>query len=123
VFFKITRSTVNLFIVVILSSYGIDRSPALSQPIGDRTGETCRTIEIARETDLHLYSRPIAVESDETESIPVFSGEQIHLVRANVSGVDGDDRTWHEIVDSIGNRGYILAFDPTTGLSTLRYCL
>ncbi len=98
----------------------------LSQRIGDGVGEACRRVAIATDQTLYLYPRPVMTGDGntrgETAIVGVFSDEQIQLLRANVPGVDGDDRLWHEIVDSIGNRGYILAFDPTTGQSTLRFC-
>ncbi|WP_017658868.1 hypothetical protein [Baaleninema simplex] len=108
----------------ILASLSLTISPTteLAQRIGDGAGETCRTIALTPESTLYLYPRPISYADNDTAIAPVFDTEQIHLVRANVPGVDGDVRTWHEIVDSIGNRGYILAFDPATDLSTLRYC-
>ncbi|MGC9505350.1 hypothetical protein [Baaleninema sp.] len=113
-----------VFLLSILTSlnFSISPTPELAQRIGDGAGETCRTIALAPETTLYLYPRPISYPDNETAIAPIFDKEQIDLVRSNVPGVDGDDRTWHEIVDSIGNRGYILAFDPNTNLSTLRYC-
>ncbi|MFP4652577.1 MAG: hypothetical protein ACLFM4_09170 [Phormidium sp.] len=97
-----------------------------SQRIGDGVGETCRRVAIATDQTLYLYPRPVmpshGESQEETAIVGVFSDEQIQLLRANVPGVDGDDRLWHEIIDSIGNRGYILAFDPETGRSTLRFC-
>jgi len=97
-----------------------------SQRIGDGVGEVCRRVAIATDQTLHLYPRPVMMgdgeSRGETAIVGVFSDEQIQLLRANVPGVDGDDRLWHEIIDSIGNRGYMLAFDPRTGQSTLRFC-
>ncbi len=98
----------------------------LTQRIGEGVGETCRRVAIATDETLYLYPRPVMTgdgeSRGETAIVGVFSDEQIQLLRANVPGVDGDERFWHEIVDSIGNRGYILAFDPQTGQSTLRFC-
>lgn len=97
----------------------------LSQRMGEGVGESCRRVAIATDQTLHLYPRPVMGGSrgeEDTAIVGVFSDEQIQLLRTNVPGVDGDERLWHEIVDSIGNRGYILAFNPTTGQSTLRFC-
>jgi hypothetical protein len=52
----------------------------------------------------------------------LFDREQVALLNANQSGVDGDVHLWHEIEDSIGNRGYLLAIDPETQRSTLSNC-
>lgn len=100
---------------------------AFSQRVGEGVGESCRRVAIATDQTLHLYPRPVMAgsrgESEEDGAIVgVFSDEQIQLLRANVPGVDGDEQLWHEIIDSIGNRGYILAFNPRTGDSTLRFC-
>ncbi|WP_159788686.1 hypothetical protein [Sodalinema gerasimenkoae] len=97
----------------------------LSQRMGEGVGESCRRVAIATDQTLHLYPRPVMGGSrgeEDAAIVGVFSDEQIQLLRTNVAGVDGDEQLWHEIIDSIGNRGYILAFNPTTGQSTLRFC-
>lgn len=70
----------------------------LTQAVGDRPGDRCRTVAVDPDTNLYLYPRPVVPEptsadtAEDTAIAPVFSREQIHLVRANVPGVDGDDR-------------------------------
>ncbi len=117
-----------------------------AQPVGDRIGETCRVIAIdeTRETrEWVLYARPIVTDNPDpqpslnpraasttTPTVPtdpnritlLFDREQVALLNANQVGVDGDPHLWHEIEDSIGNRGYMLAIDPETQQSSLRDC-
>jgi len=106
---------------------------AIGQPVGDRVGDTCRVIAVDDRTDLHLYTRPtleaalpdsgaIADRDDANRIVQLFDRERIAAHGFDLGGVDGDPNLWHEIEDSIGNRGYMLAIDPATGLSTLRYC-
>ncbi|USR92928.1 hypothetical protein NEA10_09510 [Phormidium yuhuli AB48] len=99
---------------------------AFSQRVGEGVGESCRRVAIATDQTLHLYPRPVMAgvrgSAEEDRIVAVFSDEQIQLLQPNVPGVDGDEDLWHEIIDSIGNRGYIPAFNPRTGQSTLRFC-
>jgi hypothetical protein len=125
------------------------RTPSTAQHVGDRIGDTCRVIAIDDTndtTDLMLYARPIVInnprdrspdrpqqrlgnstsiqttQTDNNQITLLFDREQVALLNANQAGVDGDDHLWHEIEDSIGNRGYMLAIDPETQRSTLREC-
>ncbi|MGD1902803.1 MAG: hypothetical protein ACFB9N_11245 [Geitlerinemataceae cyanobacterium] len=107
---------------------------AIGQQIGDRVGDTCRTVSLDERTELYLYVRPILgdarpdapADGDSSSStsriVQLFDGERIAAIDLNRDGVDGDPHRWHEIEDSIGNRGYMLAIDPATGLSALRNC-
>jgi hypothetical protein len=118
------------------------RQPSTAQSVGDRIGDVCRVIAIddtiENTTELALYARPIVTTAQTTETdyrsaqqarpadpnriTLLFDQEQIALLNANQTGVDGDRHLWHEIEDSIGNRGYMLAIDPATQQSTLRNC-
>ncbi len=61
-------------------------------------------------------------QTDSNQITLLFDREQVALLNANQAGVDGDVHLWHEIEDSIGNRGYMLAIDPETQRSTIRDC-
>ncbi|NJN62119.1 MAG: hypothetical protein HC795_11845 [Coleofasciculaceae cyanobacterium RL_1_1] len=142
------RMTIACLILAIASL----RTPSTAQQIGDRVGDTCRIIAIDPTHDaaeLTLYARPSITQklphrspdspppsthsnrstptaqpaqTDRNAITLLFDREQVALLNANQSGVDGDVHLWHEIEDSIGNRGYLLAINPETQRSTLRNC-
>jgi polysaccharide pyruvyl transferase WcaK-like protein len=92
-------------------------APASAQPVGERSGDVCRRVDITATTELFLYSAP---SMSSNAIVAMFDNEQINLIRRNVSGTDG--KIYHEIEDSAGNKGYILAMDPQDGESTLVNC-
>ncbi len=92
-------------------------SPANAQAVGERSGDVCRVVDITSSTSLFLYSDP---NTTSASVVAMFDGEQINLIRRNVAGDDG--LVYHEIEDSAGNFGYILAEDPVDGTSTIVNC-
>lgn len=92
-------------------------APASAQPIGERPGDVCRRVDISPNTELFLYEDP---DTASGAIVAMFDGEQINLITRNVAGMDG--AVYHEIEDSAGNRGYILATDNSTGGSTIVNC-
>ncbi len=78
------------------------------------TSGNCRQIDSA--SQLYLYTSP---ELSSTTNVRMYQGEQIQVLDYNVAG---GGEVWHEVIDSVGNRGYILATDPADGLSTVRNC-
>lgn len=92
-------------------------SPASAQPIGERPGDVCRRVDISSNTELFLYEDP---NSTSSAIVAMFDGEQINLITPNVAGTDG--AVYHEIEDSAGNRGYIMATDNSTGSSSIVNC-
>lgn len=84
-------------------------------PQPDRNSQPTVNTRTASQTD------PTAPD-DSNRITLLFDREQVALLNAHQAGVDGDPHLWHEIEDSIGNRGYLLAIDPETGQSTLRDC-
>lgn len=96
---------------------GVFSAPASAQPIGERPGDVCRRVDISPNTELFLY------EDADTSSgaiVAMFDGEQINLISRNVPGVQ--EGVFHEIEDSAGNRGFILANDTSTGNSSIINC-
>ncbi len=75
---------------------------------------SCRQIDSA--SQLYLYTSP---ELSSTTEVRMYQGEQIQVLAFNVAG---GGEVWHEVIDSVGNRGYILASDPADGMSTVRNC-
>jgi hypothetical protein len=96
---------------------GVFSAPASAQPVGERPGDVCRRVDISANTELFLYEMP---DTGSGAIVAMFDGEQINLIRRNVAGTDG--AVYHEIEDSAGNRGYILATDNSDGSSSIVNC-
>lgn len=96
---------------------GTFAAPASAQPVGERPGDVCRRVDISPNTELFLYEDP---DTSSGAIVAMFDGEQINLITRNIAGADG--MVYHEIEDSAGNQGYILATDNSTGSSTIVNC-
>lgn len=92
-------------------------APASAQAVGERPGDVCRRVDISANTELFLYEDP---NTSSSAIVAMFDGEQINLITRNVAGTDG--AVYHEIEDSAGNRGYILATDNSDGSSSIVNC-
>lgn len=115
---KISQLGISAAVVALASVTSVVLSkPASAQPIGERPGDVCRRVDIAANTELFLYEDPNASSS---AIVAMFDGEQINLITRNVAGTDGG--VYHEIEDSAGNKGYILANDNSDGSSSIVNC-
>ncbi|MGB3239064.1 MAG: hypothetical protein WBB29_12260 [Geitlerinemataceae cyanobacterium] len=115
---KLSQLGISVALVAFTSvTSAVFSAPASAQPIGERPGDVCRRVDIMSNTELFLYENP---DTSSGAIVAMFDGEQINLITPNVAGTDG--AVYHEIEDSAGNRGYILATDNSDGSTSIVNC-
>ncbi|MDY6939031.1 MAG: SH3 domain-containing protein [Cyanobacteriota bacterium] len=118
---KQLKASATLFVLAAASMIPVSASAATANNAESTLAQVnpvlnvCRQMNISSDDYVALRSMPTYGGDVVAQMYP---NEEVTLVRRNVQGVDGD--IWLEIIDSVGNSGYIPA--ALYGQSTLGYC-
>ncbi len=115
------KASATLFVLAAASIIPVSASAATPETTEETIAQAgpvmnvCRRMNISADDYVGLRDMP---SYDGDVVAQMYPNEEVTLVRRNIDGFDGN--MWLEIVDSVGNQGYIPA--SLFGQSTLGYC-
>ncbi|MBE9040927.1 SH3 domain-containing protein [Oscillatoriales cyanobacterium LEGE 11467] len=115
------KASTTLFVLAAASMVPVSASAAIPENTESTIAQANPILNVCRRMNINADDYVVL------RSMPSFGGdvvaqmypnEEVTLVRRNIEGFEGD--MWLEIVDSVGNSGYVPA--SLYGQSTLGYC-